>query len=47
MEGSLALAQCSSPLTTYLWIAVPKACFTCPAVPENSMTVRPLLTWAT
>ena len=45
--GSLALAQCCSPLTRYLCIVVWKVSWTCPAVPENSNTVRPLVvpTW--
>src|ERR1035441_9328305 len=42
--GSLALAQCDSPFTTYLWMDVCKPAATCAAVPENSITVRPLET---
>ena len=48
ISGSLAFAQRLSPFTLYWWISVCSASRTMPAVPENSITVRPAptrLTW--
>ena len=39
--GSVTLEICGLPLISMLWMLVPKACWTCPAVPLKVMKFEP------